>query len=175
MVDDEPTVAATSPPERAELASFAQRSIGRGIDLLIVAVLFFMVAGPFIETDEVDRGVPFKAVVAGVVAWIVYEMVTVRLLGSTMGKMAVAASVVDMGTGARPSWAQAGIRAIVVPALVPLVSIFAGVVYSTATIDRRTRRGLLDRLAGTVVVRAAAGGAQAEGVTTTTTSPPPTD
>jgi hypothetical protein len=146
--------AAARAGETAELASFAQRSMGRGIDLLIVGVLFFMVAGPFIDTSAVDARVPFRAVVVGMVAWIVYETVTVRLLGTTMGKMAVGAVVTDLATGAKPSWAQAGIRAIVVPALVPLVWIFAGVVYSTATIDRTTRRGLLDRLAGTVVVRA---------------------
>lgn len=145
-------MAAEAGAERAELASFAQRSLGRGIDLLIAGVLFFMVSGPFSSSGT--EQVPFGAVVAGLVAWIAYETATMALLGTTMGKMAVGAVVLDAASGTRPSWIQAAIRAIVVPALVPLVWVFAGVVYSTATLDVRTRRGLLDRLAGTVVVRA---------------------
>ena len=139
------------PARRDLVAPLALRAFARAIDLLVVAVISLAVTVPSVggPTDDV----PTTVKLLSLAGWLVYEAGTVAVLGQTMGKRAVGLKVVTVGSGARPGVARSVLRAAVVPALVPPVGMFALLAYPTATIDPGTGRGLLDRLAGTAVVR----------------------
>lgn len=133
------------------IAPVALRAFARAIDLLIVAVISLAFTLPLVEGSGED--VPRSVQLLSLGGWLLYEAGTVALIGTTVGKMAVGLKVVETSTGANPGPARAVVRAAVVPALIPLVSFFALLAYPTATFDLQTRRGLIDRLSGTAVVR----------------------
>ena len=140
-------------PPADEVASLAQRAIGRAIDLLIVATFSMAILVPAVgvEGDVVD--VPRWTQVAALALWLVYEAGTVATLGTTVGKMAVGCRVADRAGGGRPTWVRAVVRAAPVPGLLPLVSFIAFAVWATVLVDPTERRGIHDGMAGTVVVR----------------------
>jgi uncharacterized RDD family membrane protein YckC len=140
-----------------EIASLAQRAMGRSIDLMVVAVISLAFFAPQIAADPSDASVPRWTQIAVFGVWLVYEAGTTAYLGQTMGKMAVACRVADRRTGRRPSLARSIVRAAVVPGLLPLVQVAGLLGYATAALDPKEHRGLLDRLAGTVVVKATPG------------------
>ena len=95
------------------------------------------------------------------VAMCVYGVVCVAVWGRTVGKWFVGTRVVDRATGSRPGWAAATAR-VLLPAAVAVVGEIGGyyrpierlawiVVYVPILWDP-LRRGLHDRLAGTLVV-----------------------
>ena len=143
-------------PSADIVAPLMSRAFARSIDLLVVAVISLAFTVPFVEAD--GQSVPRWVQLVTLGGWLAYEAGTVAVLGRTVGKMAMGLAVVDARTGAAPGWPRAVIRAAVVPALIPPLSFFGLLAYPTATIDPRTRRGLLDRLAGTAVVARPAGG-----------------
>lgn len=144
------------PPADA-LASFAQRAMARLIDLLVVAVLSLALLAPQLQGQPGDGSVPRWAKIAVAVVWLGYEATTTALLGQTMGKLATGCRVADRRTGDRPGFARSVVRAAVIPGLIPLLGVIGLLAYPTAMLDRREGRGLLDRLAGTVVVKAIPG------------------
>ncbi len=136
-----------------EVASLAQRALGRGIDLLVVAVISLALFAPQLVTRGDDDSVPRWTQVAVLVLWLVYEAGTTAFLGRTVGKLAVGSRVADRRTGRPPGLARSVVRAAVVPGLLPMLSVVGLLGYATAALDPREHRGLPDRLAGTVVVR----------------------
>lgn len=136
------------------VASVAQRCFGRAIDLLVVATFSMGLLIPTVERDGDTLSLPGWTQWVALGLWVAYEASTTALLGTTVGKMAVGAQVVDRRTGRRPSWPNAIARTLPVPLLLPLVSFFALAVYPTALLDPDRRRGITDRIADTVVVRA---------------------
>ena len=144
------------PPEDRHdvIASVGQRCFGRAIDLLVVATFSIGLLIPTVETDGDVLRLPGWTQWVALALWIGYESAMTALLGTTVGKMAVGAQVVDRRTGRRPSWPNAIARALPVPLLLPLVSFFALAVYPTALFDPAGRRGITDRIANTVVVKA---------------------
>lgn len=140
-----------------EIASLAQRAMGRSIDLMVVAVISLAFFAPQIATSPDDTSVPRWTQIAVFGVWLVYEAGTTAYLGQTMGKMAVGCRVADRRTGRRPSLPRSIVRAAVIPGLLPLVQLAGLLGYATAALDTAEHRGLLDRLAGTVVVKATPG------------------
>ena len=127
--------------------------MARSVDLLVVAVisLAFFAQQLAVRGDE---SVPRWTQVAVFLVWLTYEAGTTAVLGRTMGKLAAGCEVVERRTGQRPGVARSVIRASVVPALLPFLSVFGLLAYATAALDPREHRGLLDRLAGTAVIKA---------------------
>jgi uncharacterized RDD family membrane protein YckC len=136
------------------VASVAQRCFGRAIDLLVVATFSMGLLIPTVQREGDTLSLPSWTQWAALGLWVAYEASMTALLGTTVGKMAVGAQVVDRRTGRRPSWPNAIARTLPVPLLLPLVSFFALAVYPTALLDVDRRRGITDRIANTVVVRA---------------------
>ncbi|MFN3215687.1 MAG: RDD family protein [Acidimicrobiales bacterium] len=136
------------------VASVAQRCFGRAIDLLVVATFSMGLLIPTVQTEGDTLSLPGWTQWVALGLWVAYEASMTALLGTTVGKMAVGIQVVDRRTGRRPSWPNAIARTLPVPLLLPLVSFFALAVYPTALFDLDRRRGITDRIADTVVVRA---------------------
>lgn len=136
-----------------EIATIGQRIGARVIDwiLLFMASFVILVFG--------DSRVGFLVWMAIVAA---YEVGSVLRTGQTIGKRILAIAVVNHRTGQVPSLRQAILRVVpvllvmaVVPGqLFPLVILF---LYFTAAFSGDHYRGLLDRLAGTAVVKAPSG------------------
>ncbi len=141
-------------PASDEIASVAQRSLGRAIDLTVVAVISLALFAPQLVSRTDDVTVPRWTQVAVFALWLAYEAGTTTLLGRTMGKLAVGCRVAERRTGRTPGLARSVVRAAVVPGLLALIPLFGLLGYATAALDPREHRGLPDRLAGTVVVRA---------------------
>ncbi len=137
-----------------EIASLAQRAIARALDLMTIAIVTLAVFAPQLTTADADNDISGWTQLAVFVIWVVYEGGTTAYLGCSMGKMATGCRLVDRRTGAKPGIARSVVRAAVVPGLLPFLGPFALLAYPTALLDRAERRGLLDRLAGTAVVRA---------------------
>lgn len=138
---------------RDEVASLAQRAIGRAIDLLIVATFSMAILVPAVGVEDDVVNVPRWTQVAALALWLLYEAGSVATLGTTVGKMAVGCRLADRATGSRPTLVRSLVRAAPVPGLLPLVSFVAFVVWATVLVDPAERRGVHDRIAGTVVVR----------------------
>ena len=136
------------------IASVAQRCFGRAIDLLVVATFSMGLLIPTVQREGDTLSLPGWTQWVALALWVAYEASMTALLGTTVGKMAVGVQVVDRRTGRRPSWPNAIARALPVPLLLPVVSFFALAVYPTALFDLDRRRGITDRIADTVVVRA---------------------
>ena len=140
----------------AELASLAQRIGARLIDWLIIFGAWIVIMGPVSEVDGNTLEIPVWARLASLLVLLVYETVLVAWRGQTVGKMILGIRLSDVRTGADPAFIRALIRAAIVGAVVILTGQFFAVVlvfvYFTAAFPADTR-GLLDRAAGTVVVK----------------------
>lgn len=140
-----------------EIAGLAQRALARSIDLMVVGIISLAFFTPQLVRDPDDASAPRWVQWAIFGLWLAYEAGTTAFLGQTMGKLATGCRVADRRTGRRPALAPALVRAAVMPALLALFAFFGLLGYATAALDRREHRGLLDRVAGTVVVKAVPG------------------
>lgn len=140
-----------------ELAGFAQRAMARAVDLMVVAVISLALFAQQLAVSGDDDSVPRWTQIAVFAMWMVYEAGTTAFLGQTMGKLAAGIRVANRQTGRRPGLARSIVRTAVVPGLLPLIALFGLLGYATAFLDRNERRGIPDRLAGTVVVKAVPG------------------
>lgn len=155
MID--PDRGASPVPGSDQIASLAQRAMARSVDLMVVAVVSLALFAPQLILEGGEAEVPRWTQVAVFVLWLAYEAGTTAVLGQTMGKLAAGCRVADRQTGRRPGLARSIVRAAVIPGLLPFLAIFGLVGYAAAILDPHEHRGLLDRLAGTVVVRAVPG------------------
>ncbi|HEV8296067.1 MAG TPA: RDD family protein [Acidimicrobiales bacterium] len=144
-------------------ASFTQRALGRAIDIGLLCVLIVAALSGFVEDDangdpRVDA--PAWFLIALAVAVLAFESVPVRLRGQTLGKIITKTRIVRVVDGGRPGWGAALIRWGIAVAVLAVVGAFSppaaiaavAVLYASALIDPNGR-GLLDRAAGTEVVR----------------------
>lgn len=146
-------------PRKDALAPLSHRAFARAVDLLVAGIIGLAFTIPTsVEVDGTDQVSSTGAILA-LVAWIVYETATTAWHGQTGGKLAVQIRVVDHRSGAEPKLVQAFVRASVFPVvllfleLIGVLPMLALLVYVTAIGDQAHRRGLLDRVAGTAVVR----------------------
>lgn len=131
--------------------------MARSVDLLVVAVVSLALFAPQLILKGGEAEIPRWTQVAVFGLWLTYEAGTTAVLGQTMGKLAAGCRVADRQTGRRPGLARSIVRAAVIPGLLPFLAVFGLLGYATAVLDPNERRGVLDRLAGTVVVRAVPG------------------
>jgi len=145
-------------------ASFAQRAVGRAIDLGILTILLVGSLLGFVDEDAAGHSridAPWWFLLLLAVAIVTYEVVPVHLRGQTPGKVLARTRVVDIETGQPPSWRNSFVRWIIVFALFavsnavsPAVSIvLVAILFCTAFADPNGR-SLLDKAAHTRVVRA---------------------
>ncbi len=144
-------------PGRDEVAGLAQRALARSIDLMVVGIISLAFFAPQLVRDPDDQSAPRWVQFAVFGLWLAYEAGTTTYLGQTMGKLATGCRVADRRTGRRPNLARSVVRAAVMPALLAFFAFFGLLGYATPALDQRERRGLLDRLSGTVVVKAVPG------------------
>lgn len=133
-----------------ELASYGQRAGARVIDWILLFVSSFVIILPFS-----DRRI-------GYLVWMLvialYETVPVAKYGKTIGKAVVNIKIVDAKTGMLVAPLRAFLRVAPVLAIVAIVpgQFFPAVLvflYFTAAFGAAHNRGLIDRLAGTAVVK----------------------
>ncbi|MEM7285337.1 MAG: RDD family protein [Actinomycetota bacterium] len=140
-----------------EIAGLAQRALARSIDLMVVGIISLALFAPQLIRNPDDADAPRWVQFAVFGLWLAYEAGTTTFLGQTMGKLATGCRVADRRTGRRPNLARSIVRAAVMPALLALFAFFGLLGYATPALDQRERRGLLDRVSGTVVVKAVPG------------------
>jgi uncharacterized RDD family membrane protein YckC len=140
-------------------AGFTQRALGRAIDLAILTLLIVLALTPFNEDDSLDA--PPLFLVAVLAAVLAYEIVPVYLRGQTPGKLIARTRIVRVDGGGSLTWWQAFVRwapVCVVWALggvyPPLAVVAMAALYLSALADVGGR-SVLDKLAGTRVVRSA--------------------
>lgn len=146
-------------PARGELATIGQRVGAKLIDWVLLFASTFAIILPF--TERIDGEVieqPRVPFVCWMLLIALYEVVPTVTGHGTPGKWITRIRIVDAKTGANPRLIQALLRVLPVLAIVvivpgswfPVVLVF---VYFTAAFAAEDHRGLLDRLAGTGVVR----------------------
>jgi len=137
------------------LASIGQRVGARVIDwLLLAAVVAAM--GMLAVSGDPQQTVPRWAVLGSVAVVFLYETLPVALRGQTIGKAVVGIDIVSLERGTKPGLVAAGLRALPIVLLLVLLQQFSYIVmvfvYFTAAFMQHNR-GVLDRLAGTVVIQ----------------------
>ena len=157
MNDDEPTEQTPVdevPP--AELATLGQRIGARLIDWLIIFGAWAVIMCPMSITKCHSFHNSIWARLASLLVLLVYETGLVAWRGQTVGKMLLGIRLTDIGTGSDPPFVKALLRAAIVGGVVIVTGQFFAValvlLYFTAAFTKDTR-GLLDRAAGTVVVK----------------------
>ncbi len=148
---------APAEPERIqELASVAQRVGGALVDgLLTSMVVVVPLLLGVIDIDTLESGLPPSVLVGLFLFGAVYTIVPTAVWGQTLGKIAVGTRVVAEGDGSLPGWRRAALR-WAVPGLLgrlPLIGLWVSLAVMASLLVDPRRRGVHDRIAGTIVVR----------------------
>ena len=162
MSEHEPDIGAESvPPQGDPVANTSQRVFARLTDWMLLFAAWPLIGGT--TSDRLDDGtIAYSswAVVTWILLVIIYEAGFVAAKGQTPGKMLVGIELVRLTDGGRPSLAAAVLRVAPVALAVAVLGIFFPIVmvfvYFSAVFAGDTR-GLLDRIAGTVVIKARRG------------------
>lgn len=144
--------------EAAVLASLGQRLGGALVDglltsmVLVVPILLGRLRFDDVQSLRISPGWG----VALVLFAAVYTVVPTALWGQTAGKLAVGTRVVVDADGSLPGWRRSVVRWFVSEGLaqVPGIGLLVSVAVLVSLVVDRRRRGLHDKAAGTVVVRA---------------------
>jgi uncharacterized RDD family membrane protein YckC len=143
-----------APP--TELATVGQRIGGALIDgLLISMVAVVPILLGLVDESDFDAGLPGPLLTALFLFGAVYTIVPTAVLGQTPGKIAVGTRVVTEADGSVPGWWRSAVR-WGLPAgagRLPYVGLAASLVVIGSLLLDPHRRGLHDRVAGTVVVK----------------------
>jgi len=141
-----------------QLASIAQRVGGALVDgLLTSMVVVVPLLLGLVEVDRIDEALPAPIILGLFLFGAIYTIVPTALLGQTLGKIAVGTRVVAEDDGSLPGWRRSALR-WALPGVVgrlPFVGLWVGLAVMASLVWDPRRRGLHDRLAGTIVVRVA--------------------
>lgn len=139
-------------------ASPGKRLVGFGVDamvLLAAAVTLLWVTGVDMDAVASPGDFPRTFLFSVAVFSALYYIVPTKLVGQTLGKMAIRTRVVDATTGLMPSWPSAVVRWLI-PAFALALPQVVGVwllalIYGWVVVDGR-HRGLHDLAGRTVVI-----------------------
>ncbi|MDQ2826348.1 MAG: RDD family protein [Actinomycetota bacterium] len=139
------------------LASIGQRVGGALVDgLLTSMVVVVPLLLGVITVDDLQGQLPPGWAVVLLVFGAVYTVVPTALWGQTLGKVAIGTRVVTEADGSLPGWRRSTIR-WALPGLagrLPYIGIFVSLGVTASLVLDARRRGLHDKAAGTIVVRA---------------------
>jgi len=137
------------------LASIGQRIGARAVDWLILMAVALII-GLVSVGGEPDTDPPVWATLTTILIVLVYESALVAWRGQTVGKMLLGIEIVSLAHGKPPQVLAAVARAVPIVALLVVLQQFAYIamvfVYFTAGFMKHSR-GVLDLLAGTVVIQ----------------------
>jgi uncharacterized RDD family membrane protein YckC len=146
------------PVEQAQrLASVGQRIAGALVDgLLTSMVVVVPLLLGLIELDNLEQGLPAALVLGLFLFGAVYTVVPTALWGQTLGKIAVGTRVVVEEDGSLPGWRRSALRWAVpgIAGRLPYVGLWVSLAVMASLVFDPRRRGLHDRVAGTIVIRA---------------------
>ncbi len=138
------------------LASIGQRVGGALVDgLLTSMVIVVPLLMGLIDIDTLETGLPASVLLGLFLFRAVYTIVPTAVWGQTLGKIAVGTRVVTEADGSLPGWRRATVR-WAVPGVVgslPYVGLWVSLAVMASLVFDPRRRGLHDRVAGTIVVR----------------------
>ena len=140
------------------LATTGQRAVGFAADVALAGTVLLtpaMLLDGAVTTQDLGPELARLVALVGFVFLALYELVPTALWGRTPGKAIVGTRVVGIGDGGVPGWKRALLR-WVLPALafqVQTVGWALALLLRAALVVDPLRRGVHDRLAGTIVVR----------------------
>lgn len=150
----------TEPVDGDPLASIGQRIGARAIDWLLLMASALIIGLVSVAGDP-EGDPPTWAVLATIGVVFFYESLLVAFRGQTIGKMLLGIEIVRLADGARPSLFTAALRVVPIVALLVLLQQFSYIamvfLYFTAAFMKHNR-GVLDVMAGTVVIQGRRGG-----------------
>jgi uncharacterized RDD family membrane protein YckC len=139
-----------------ELASVGQRAAGALIDgLLMSMVVVVPLLLGMVEIDDLEGPLPGSLVLGLFSFGAIYTVVPTALWGQTLGKIAVGTRVVAEDDGSLPGWRRSALRWAVpgIAGRLPYVGLWVSLAIMASLVLDARRRGLHDRVAGTIVVR----------------------
>lgn len=142
--------------EVPELASVGQRVAGALVDgLLTSMVVVVPLLLGLVDLDRLERQLPASLVLGLFAFGAIYTVVPTALWGQTLGKIAVGTRVVAEQDGTLPGWRRAALRWAVpgIAGRLPYIGLVVSFAVMASLLFDPRRRGLHDRLAGTIVVR----------------------
>jgi len=154
MTDGADDLPSADEVEGDPLASINQRIGARLIDWLILGMVVQVFAltsvGGDFETDP-----PTWVILTAIGVVVSYETILVAWRGRTIGKMVLGIEIVQLADGGRPSLPNAALRVVPIAVLLALLGQLSYIamvfVYFSAAFMKH-HRGVLDLLAGTVVI-----------------------
>jgi uncharacterized RDD family membrane protein YckC len=144
--------------ERDQLASVGQRVVGFAADVALAGTVLLtpsMLLDGAVTAEDLGPGLARLLVLVAFVFLAIYELVPTALWGRTPGKVIVGTRVVGIDDGRPPGWKRAILRWIL-PALafqVQVVGWVLALLIRAVLVADPLRRGVHDRLSGTIVVR----------------------
>ena len=148
----------TSPQEEQaqQLASVAQRVGGALIDgLLTSMVVVVPLLLGLVDFDSLEGSLPAPVIGGLFLFGAIYTIVPTAVWGQTLGKIAVGTRVVAEEDASVPGWRRSVLR-WALPGVVgrlPYVGLGVSLAVMASLVWDPRRRGLHDRLAGTIVIR----------------------
>ncbi|MDQ0991166.1 RDD family protein [Streptomyces sp. V3I7] len=142
------------------LANSVKRTIARIIDMILVAIVVWLVTWAFgvaeyeMDSDRIDTGKSIAQSVIVAVLYVAYDTVLTAKWGQTLGKRWMGMRVANLDNGATPSWQTSLIRALVlwIPFAFCCACIWTAIAGGWSYFDRPYKQGLDDKAAKTVVV-----------------------
>ncbi|WP_369169695.1 RDD family protein [Streptomyces sp. R28] len=142
------------------LADSGKRTLARIIDMILVAVVVWLLTWGFgvteynVDADEVEYGKSFLQSLVAVLLFIGYDTFMTVRTGQTLGKKLLNMRVANLDNGATPSVQTALIRAAVlwIPFAFCCACIWTAICGGWSFFDRPYKQGLHDKAAKTVVV-----------------------
>ncbi|MDI9836356.1 RDD family protein [Streptomyces sp. KAU_LT] len=142
------------------LADSGRRTLARLIDLILVAVVVWLLTLGFgvteldVDTDKVQYGKSFAQSVIAAVLFVGYDTVMISRTGQTLGKKLLHLRVANLDNGATPSVQTTLIRSLVlwIPFAFCCACIWTAIAGGWSFFDRPYKQGLHDKAAKTVVV-----------------------
>ena len=152
----EPDFGAPLEEQAEQLASIGQRVAGALVDgLLTSMVVVVPLLLGVIELDRLESQLPAPVVLGLFLFGAIYTVVPTAVWGQTLGKIAVGTRVVVEADGSVPGWRRAALRWALpgVAGRLPYIGLVVSLAVMASLVFDRRRRGLHDRLAGTIVVK----------------------